>query len=151
MRPLPEWLPGAGGLQAGSLTADSAVSQRGGFHNARGCASLPSALRRLARFDIVGVSDCMAGLATAVCGALGWPCAEDEARLAAALTFALRNTPHGVKPGGVLWSEARTWSLDTINATTAALVRGASECDRQLYVAALRRLALLPGDMLGEI
>lgn len=144
VRSLPAWLPGASALQAGSLTADSVVSQRRGFQNARGCAVLPEALERLGRFDVVGVSECMHGLVTALCEAMGWPCVQDEARLAAALAFALRHTPHGVQPGGVLWREARVWSLATLNDSTRALVRRAAECDARLYAAALTRLRLPP-------
>ena len=79
--PLPDWLPLAVGLQAGSLTLDSWPHNRKGFHNLRGCSTLPQGRQRLQTFDIVGVMDCMRGLLEHLCKRLAWPCDVDRPRL----------------------------------------------------------------------
>lgn len=141
--PLPEWLPIASGLQAGSLTLDSWPHQKRGFHNLRGCASVPQGRERLQTFDVVGVMDCMHDLLAAVCRALDWPCAEDETRLEAALRHSLKFKPRGVSSGGVLMREAAAWGhLDALNASVRAMVHSAADCDRPMYDDAIRRMGI---------
>lgn len=149
--PLPEWLPRAVGLQAGSLTLDSWPHMRKGFHNLRGCDTLPQGRERLQHFDIVGVMDCMDSVLSALCARAGWPCAADRPRLELALKQSLRQKPHGVTSGGVVMREASKWaSLDVLNATVKALVANAAACDRDMYDDAIRRLGLVPPAKAGE-
>ena len=149
--PLPEWLPRAVGLQAGSLTLDSWPNNRKGFHSVAGCAALPEGRARLQSFDVVGVMDCMHSLLTSVCHALQWPCDEDESRLTLALKQSLKSKPHGVSLGGVMMREAYQWSrLDWLNETVVAGVRSAAECDRAMYTDAIRRMGRTPPSRHGE-
>lgn len=143
--PLPEWLPRAVGLQAGSLTLDSWPHVRKGFHNLAGCASQQVGRERLQSFDVIGVMDCMGELLRATCHALQWPCEADEWRLEHALKQALRQRPHGVSNRGTMVREASEWSsLSSLNATTRAGVARAAECDKVLYDDAIRRMGLVP-------
>ena len=149
--PLPEWLPRAVGLQAGSLTLDSWPHQRKGFHNRRGCDTLVQGRERLQTFDLVGVMDCMPSVLEAVCARVGWPCAVDRPRLELALKQSLRHKPHGVSTGGTVMREASRWSsLEALNDTVRAHVAEAAGCDRAMYDDAVRRLGLTPPAKVGE-
>lgn len=141
--PLPDWLPRASGLQAGSLTLDAYGHMRKGFHNLRGCETLAQGRARLQTFDVVGVMDCMRGLLEYLCSRMGWPCAEDAARLDLAMAQSLRWKPHGVASRGGMMREASVWgALDNLNASTVRDVRRAAACDKAMYDDAVRRLGL---------
>lgn len=149
--PMDEWLPRAVGLQAGSLTLDTWPHVRKGFHNLRGCKSLPQGRERLASFDFVGVMDCMAGFLGSLCAAAGWPCEADRERMQLALRQALRFKPHGVSSGGVMMREARRYAAEgTANATVRAAIAIAARCDRAMYDDALVRIALPPPTTAGQ-
>jgi hypothetical protein len=148
--PLPEWLPRAVGLQAGSLTLDSWPHVRKGFHSTRGCDALPDGRRRLQTFDVVGVMDCMVGLLSALCERLEWPCEQDRGRLELAMRQSLRRKPEGVKSGGAMMREALAWRSANLSEATRTNVVAAAACDRGMYDDAIRRLGLTPPTRAGE-
>jgi hypothetical protein len=149
--PLPEWLPRAVGLQAGSLTLDSWPHARKGFHNLRGCEVLQQGRERLQTFDAIGVMDCMPALLSSLCAALRWPCDADRERMDLALRQSLKFKPHGVSKKGVMMREASAWNrLEDMNATTREGVSRAARCDKVIYDDAIRRLGLTPPRRLGE-
>lgn len=138
-RTLTEWLPRAVGLQAGALTLHSWPHVLRGFHSEKGCSQIDLATRRLASFDLVGVTECLFAFVRHVAHSFLW-----EARSAEqVLSIALAKKPHGVTKGGTLWREAREWQLDTLNASTSSKLHATAQCDRSLYLAVLQRRGVL--------
>lgn len=140
---LPWWLPRAVGLQAGSFTLDSWPHMRKGFHNLRGCDVLDVGRQRLATFDVVGVTDCLTHYLANLCHLVRWPCAADQPRLELAVSQALRHTPKGVAPGGIMAREGLAFfEAARGNASVQHDVAVAARCDRLLYADAVRRAGL---------
>ena len=130
--PLPEWLPLAVGLQAGSLTLSSSHQPKSnGWHNPLGCSRLDAALSRLDSFDYVGVLECTGVTLQLLGSALGWQL--DESRLQSAVDISLARRPHGLRNGGVLWRESRRWQLPELNASVRVTLARAAACDNELY------------------
>ena len=149
---LPEWLPRAYGLQAGSLTLDSWPHNRLGFHNLKGCDAVTLGRKRLQTFDMIGVMDCMERVLTSLCKRVGtWPCEADADRLQLALKQSLRYKPHGVSLRGGMMKEAAIWGRwESLNETTRKGVMDAAACDRAMYDDAIRRVGLTPPVGAGE-
>ena len=142
VEPFPQWLTRAVGLQAGLLalrpgstthtvTHYSSLSPTAtGMENRQGCSVLPAASKVLEAIDLVAPTDCMGELLTTVVRRLRLSSWHGGS--------AAVPVPHKT-PRGLYSHRVRNVSWQALNDSTREHVLRVADCDRTLYVEALRR------------